>query len=41
MNDCNVIIKPADKRSGVVIWDRQDYLRECENQITDMNAYEK
>ena len=41
MNDCDIIIKPAGKGSGIVIWDTQDYLRECENQLTDMNVYEK
>ena len=41
MNDCNIIIKPADKGNGVVTWDKQDYLRECENQLTDINVYEK
>ena len=32
MNDYSIIIKPAGKGSGVVIWDTQDDLRECENQ---------
>ena len=41
MNGHNIIIKPADKRNGIVIWDKQDYLKECENQLTDMNVYEK
>ena len=41
MNDCNIIIKPADRGNEIVIWDKQDYLRECENQLTDMNIYEK
>ena len=41
MNDCNITIKPADKGSGIVIWNTQDYLRECENQLPDMNVYEK
>ena len=41
MNDCDIIIKPASKGSGIVIWDTQDYLRECENQLTDINVYEK
>ena len=41
MNGYNVIIKPADKGNGIVIWDKQDYLRGCENQLTDVNVYEK
>ena len=41
MNDCNIIIKPADKGSRVVIWDKQDYLTECENQLNEVNVYEK
>ena len=41
MNDCNIIIKPADKGSRIVIWDTQDYLRECENQLNYMNVYVK
>ena len=40
MNDCTIIIKPADKGSGLVIWDKRDYLRECENHLTDMNLDE-
>ena len=31
MNDCSIIIKPADKGSGIVIWDKQDYLKEWKN----------
>ena len=41
MNGHNIIIKPADKRNGIVTWDKQDYLKKCENQLTDMNVYEK
>ena len=29
-NDRSVIIKPADKGSAVVVWDRQDYLNKAE-----------
>ena len=29
-NDRNVIIKPADKGSSIVVWDRLDYLVEAE-----------
>ena len=41
MNDCNIIIKVADKESRIAIWDKQDYLKECENQLNDVNVYEK
>ena len=29
-NNRSVIIKPADKGSVVVVWDRQDYLKKAE-----------
>ena len=29
-NDRSVVIKPADKGSAVVVWDRTDYLKEAE-----------
>ena len=29
-DDRNVIIKPADKGSAVVIWNRNDYFKEAE-----------
>ena len=40
-NDPNIIIKSADKGSGVVVWDREDYLREADLQLSDTNIYEK
>ena len=33
-NDRSVVIKPADKRSVVVVWDRNDYLKEVERQLS-------
>ena len=41
MNDCKIIIKLAEKEKGIAIWDKQDYLKECENKLTDVNVYEK
>ena len=41
MTGCNIIIKPADKGSGIVIWDKQDCLKQFENQLTHVNVYEK
>ena len=38
-SDRNVIIKPADKGSAVVIWDRNYYLKEAEKQLTDRSTY--
>ena len=35
INNRKVIIKPADKGSAVVVWDRQDYLKETERQLID------
>ena len=39
--DRNIIIKPADKGSCVVLWDREDYLAEAEKQIQDVGIYEE
>ena len=38
-SDRNVIIKPAGKGSAVVIWDRNDYLKEAEKQLSDRSTY--
>ena len=40
-DDTSIIIKEADKGSGIVIWDREDYLKEAEYQLKDANVYEK
>ena len=40
-NDRSVIIKLADKGSIVVIWDRQDYLKEAERQLSDSSIYKE
>ena len=37
----NIIIKPADKWSVVVIWDRLNYLREGYRQLSDAKFYRK
>ena len=37
--DRNVTIKTADKESAVVIWDRNDYLKEAEKQLSDKSTY--
>ena len=38
--DRNIIIKPADKGSCVVLWDREDYLAEAGKQLQDVKIYE-
>ena len=34
-HDTYIIIKEADKGLGVVVWDREDYLKEAEKQLGD------
>ena len=38
--DLNIVIKPADKGSCVVAWDKLDYLAEAENHLKDINTYQ-
>ena len=38
-DDLSIIIKEADKRSVVVVWDRQDCLREANSQLSDKDVY--
>ena len=40
-NGRNVIIKPEDKGSSIVVWDRLNYLAETENQFSDSNTYKE
>ena len=40
-NDRNIIIKPVDKGSSIVVWDRLDYLAEAEKQLSDSNIYKE
>ena len=41
LNDhTSIIIKEADKGSGVVVWDREDYLEEPKNQLDDKEVYQ-
>ena len=40
-NDRSIVIKPADKGSAVAVWDRIDYLREAERQLSDGKTYEQ
>ena len=40
-NDRIIVIKGADKGSAVVVWDREDYIKEAENQLGDTNIYDE
>ena len=40
-DDTSIIIKEADKDSVVVVWDREDYLKETEKQLGDKETYEE
>ena len=39
--DWSIIVKPADKGSCVVVWDREDYLAEGYKQLCDTSTYVK
>ena len=34
-NDNTIVIKGTDKGSAVVVWDREDYLKEAHKQLSD------
>ena len=38
-NDRSIIIKKALKRSMVVVWNREDYIREANGQLCDKYVY--
>ena len=40
-NEKNIITKSADKSSAVVVWDREDYIKEAEKQLGDKDVYEE
>ena len=40
-NDNSIVIKEADKGSGVVVWDKEDYLKEAYSQLSDTEVYEE
>ena len=41
MCDKNIVIKPSDKGSAIVIWDKQNYLKEFQQQIGNKSVYEE
>ena len=40
-SDRSIVIKEADKGSAVVVWDREDYIKEAERQLSDKDIYTK
>ena len=40
-DDRAIVIRKADKGSCIVVWDRNDYLREAEKQLKGQNMYRK
>ena len=40
-DDRSIVIKKADKGSGIVVCDRADYLRKAEKQLLDKNVYQE
>ena len=40
-DDPSIIIKEADKGSAVVVWDREDYLKEASNQLNEKDVYQE
>ena len=40
-DDTSIIIKEADKESGAVVWDREDYLAETKKQLDDKDVYQE
>ena len=41
IDDPTIVIKGADKVSAVVVWDREDYLKEASKQLEDKDVYEE
>ena len=40
-NDTPIVINGANKGSAVVVWDREEYIKEAENQLGDNKIYEE
>ena len=40
-NDKSIVIKSADKGSVVVVWGREDYIKEAQKQLGDEQVYEE
>ena len=39
--DRSIVMKPADKGSCVVVWDRADYLLKAEKYLSDLSTYKE
>ena len=40
-SDRTIVVKEADQGSGVVVWDREDYITEAESQLSDSEVYSR
>ena len=40
-NDKSIVIKGADKGSALMVWDRDDYIKEVEKQLGDSDVSEE
>ena len=40
-DDTSIIIKEADKGSGIVVWDKEEYLAETRTQLKDKDVYQE
>ena len=40
-DDRSIIVKEADKGSGVVVWEREVYLAEARKKLDDKEVYQK
>ena len=40
-NNKNIVIKGADKGSAVVVWGKEDFIKEAEKQSGDSDVYEE
>ena len=40
-NGSTIVTKGADRSSGVIVWDREDYLKESHKQLSDKQIYKE
>lgn len=40
-DDTSIIIKEADKDSGIVLWDKEEYLTKARTQLQDKDVYQE
>ena len=40
-DDTSIVIKEVDKGSGIVVWDREDYLAEARTELNDKDVYQQ